>query len=428
MSLRVLRESTIQQRPAEDLPPIQNGRRYIPVDQVATKLEFPHTCSSDPDSGYEKAQRRVVDLFNRFATSGLLDCKTTRGPTRLQGGQSHCGNCQCAHWAITSNPRDDKMKRVLSCLENDQALTPNRERYLKNRMGIDTPEKENFLALETPQEKVEYVRKHITKEDLHSSFSGTPFIMQLGSTIEGPTEANRFDISIEKTFRPIVDALSDQVAEKEITYKTAMNKAYDALLQILQTATHNLTERENQVKKYHTLEEKIHLIEEKCTTDISDAEISDYIRSVKELIDLRKTLIIKLPYASRFNTLKFAEISHRKDFYWLKAFSATAEHLTEPSDLRIAFQSHLSRVSKDPFSNELPGLYNINIRLIESKAQLKGWEDVGLCNIQQLDKLLFGVMEDGKRRAPTEKELRIQLIDMTAKEKLPKKKKPLIGK
>ncbi len=424
---RLLRDSTNQQRQVlEDTPFKRSSRRIIPVAHAATRLQLPHTCSHDSDMAYDKAQRRATALFIRFAATDLLGCRTMRASTDLQAGQSHCGSCECAHWAMTSALRDDKMPRVLSDIKGDKMLTPNRERYLKNRMGLNTPEKENFTRLSTAKEKTDFVRSRISTHDLHNSFNETAYAKQLSSTLEGPSAANDFDQSIEKKFKPREDALSDDVAEGILDFKMAMSLAYRELLGILKLANLNLSMRLQQVKNYNALENKIHLIEEAygLKKEITDTEINDYVETLKDLLALRKALLTKLPYSVSFYTLTFEQISHREDFSCLKACVSIMENLTEPADRQKGFRLHIQRIKKTAFLNEPPALAKVQTRLWEAQGQLEGWEDLGPCNVKLLDKWLFGVMDGTERKAPTEEELRLQLIDMTKKEPKPSKKLP----
>ncbi|MFC2049535.1 hypothetical protein ACFLR2_02535 [Chlamydiota bacterium] len=398
-------------------PMTRSSRRQIPAAEAATRLHEPDQCAHNGDMATDKAQRRVSGLFIRFAMTQLLGCKTDRAPTDMQAGQSHCGNCECAHWATTSAPRDDKMPRVLSDITNGNELTPNRQNYLKCRMGLSEQENEKFQALQTDV-KVKFVHSRITAPDMRNSLYGTAYAKQLSSTLEGPIAANDLDQALEKKFRPTEDRLSDGVTDGKMNYSEATSSAYQTLVGLLEEAVPNLEKRVAQLERYHALECQLDLIESTyfTTKSLTPAEVDDYARSVEELLNLRTQLLSKLTFTVNLKTGTFNQISSRSDFFWLKSFNGTMGQLADPSTRFKAFELHMQSIKKMPLHNEPPALTKARIRLLEARAQLEGMNELGACHVANLDKWLFGVVVDRKRRAPTEQELRTQLIEMTKKE------------
>ena len=423
------RDTTLQQRyDIEEKPIARASRRQIPVDEAATVLQHPHDCSHNPDAAFDKSQRRIEALFIRFAFSQLVNCATTRVSTDSQAGQSHCGKCQCAHWATTSALRDDKMVRIFEEIKQKKNLTPKKDFYIKVRLNLSTPETKKFRKLTEPQKKIDFIRSNISVNDIRNSFHQTAYYKQLSSTIEGPKAANDFDQKIERKFRPKEDYLSDEVANGRLTFNEATLNAYEILLDILQKAVTNLSLRMKQLKQFNSLENKIHLIEE-CyltTKKITHIQVEDYTIANDKLILLRSDLLIKMPYCINFKTINFTIISHREDFFHLKGFRNTMKMLKEPSDRKKEFKLLMGQIKKTDFVEKPPVMKLAKTWLAEAQGQLDGITDLGLCNLSNLEKWLFGIKVDGKqgdtRRAPTEAELTTQLIEMTAKEPIKKKR------
>ena len=414
-----LRTSTVQQRRnAESQPRTYSTRRIIPANQAATRLQEPHDCSHDGDMAKDKAQRRIAALFIRFATNQLLDCKTTRVTTDLQAGQSHCGNCECAHWATASSLRDDKMPRVLSDITNGNDLTPKREIYLVRRLGLTTPEKLQFQALPATEEKVDFVRSRMSPSDMHNSFHKTAYAKQLSSTLEGPKAANDLDQSLENKFRPLEEQLSSEVASKQMHFKDATGIAFNTLVDMLEMAILNLGLRIAQLELYNALETKVDLIETEFLSKktISYTEVDDYAKTVEELLTLRSELFIKLSFSINLQPATFEQASHRLDFFWLKSFKSSLDTLQDPAERLQEFELHMCNIKKTTLLEEPPALAKARIRLLEAQGQLEGMVDLGACNVEKMDKWLFGIIDHGVLRAPTEEELFLQLIEMTKKE------------
>ena len=428
--LKSLRDTTLQQRlTIEEKPITHASRRHVPIEDAATVLQYPHDCSHNPDAAHDKAQRRIEAVFIRFAFTQLVDCSTTRVSTDAQAGHSQCGKCQCAHWATTSALRDDKMPRVLVDITNNQVLTPKKEFYIKVRLGLSTPETKRFKKLTDPQIKVDFIRSNISPNDLRNSFHQTAYYKQLSSTIEGPKAANDFDQKIEGKFRPQEDFLSEEVAEGRMDYKQATLKAYKLFLDILQKAHANISLRMKQIITYNLLEKKLYQIEEiyYATKKIKHAQVEEYSKLVNDLLELRTNLLLKQKFCINFKTINFSNISHREDFFHLKGFRNTMQVLDEPRDHKQAFKLLMGKIKRNEFVDNPPILNLTKTWLAEAQGQLTGLTDLGLCNLNNLETRLFGIKVEGpkgpERRAPTEAEFTTQLIEMTAKEKIPKNPK-----
>ena len=422
-----LRETTLHQRLTIEAKPISHAsRRPVPIEEAATVLQHPHDCSHNPDAAHDKAQRRIEAVFIRYAFTQLVDCSTTRVSTDAQAGHSQCGKCQCAHWATTSALRDDKMPRVLADITHMQELTPKREFYIKVRLGLSTPETKKFKKLTDPQIKVDFIRSNISPGDLRNSFHQTAYYKQLSSTIEGPKAANDFDQKIERKFRPQEDFLSEEVSEGRLSYKQATLKAYELFLDILQKATNNISLRLNQIINYNLLEKKIYEIEEGyfTTKKIQQPQVEKYAKLVNDLFELRTTLLTKQNFCLNFKTINFSIISHREDFFHLKGFRNTMQDLHEPRDRKQAFKLLMGKIKRNEFADNPPVLDLTKTWLAEAQGQLTGVTDLGLCHLNNLETRLFGIKVEGpkgaERRAPTEAEFTAQLIEMTAKEPIPK--------
>jgi|GEM_PF-4667607 len=419
---RTFRDSTVEQRNRlENEPVVHPHRRNIPVGQTPTRLHLPGVCTHNKDAANDKVQRAVFHFFIRFLAADLWQCDITRVSTDSQSGHSHCGNCECAHYA--SNIRDNKMPLVLDAVLNLGEISPNKFSYLNARLGLGSPEKKQLENLKESDEKVAFLRSLVSPNSMRNSFSKTAYGKNLSSTIEGPIASNDLDQGIEVDFKPFEDDLCNQVTAKKVPYKEATAIAFQKLTQILTQAISNLKTRIDQLTKLRAIEAVMDQIENKYTekNEISDQDLKDYMASVEKFLKLRSKILAKQKYSVNLNMAKSHHFTERNDFFWLKSFQATVEEISNVNDQKSAFKMHMKHVKKTPIDGESIALKKARTRLLEAEGQLEGLDDIGECNLGNLELWLFGINEGGKRRAPTEEELFNQLIEMTKKETPPKR-------
>jgi hypothetical protein len=419
-----LRTSTVAQtEKAYSRPPERSHRRYVALEKAATTMLPPeHSCTQIfPDNAGDKAQRRIYGIFLRFLITQYFECKTFRGKTELQCGQSHC-ECENAHWAVTPTMHDDKMERVCAAVQEGDPLTPKKITYLKNRLNLSSPEKGVLQEL-SPNTKYSFIKKRTSNKDYHSSFHQSSFELQLSSTIQGSEITNDFDQILEKRIRKIEDSFCEEIFQHKINSMEAIKLIFKEMLAIMQTALSNLQIRREQLERFLALEKRLDQIENDhvATGDMSAME--EYAKAASELLHLKALVTTKLPFCKNFsNKKRFSTLTGRQDFFWLKAFTEAFSSLSDEEDKMTEFQLHMGKIKKEPLPQNSPALEVTKAMQEEVRSQLDGLTAMGECNLSKLPLCLFGICEEGVRREPTETELVSQLLKMTEKEESVKRK------
>lgn len=428
---RELRPKTLFAKQESYSKPTQvMGRKFVPLEQAATRMLVDSDEGKDnPDFAYDKSQRRIYGIFIRCQFIHLLECLTKREKTTLQCGQSKIKGCENAHWAMTPTMSDDMMSRVLTKIDNKEQLSPKKVGYVKSRLNLSSPKKNEFLGLSSHVDKREFVTTRLEPKDHHSSFNRTYYELQLSGTLEGSIAANDFDQAIEKDIRPLEDACCARISAKASTPTEELTTIFEDIQDIIELSITNLQKRVVQLKLFYQLEAELDSFENDyfSTSDASGFEL--YITNIEEFLKQKELITTKLKYCANFNgASRFKEISSRRDFLWLKGFIATVSACTEYGDRFLAFEQHMGRIKKEAPLTQFPALEKTEAMLAEARSQLDGMIDIGECNLSKLPLYLFGILEGGKRRSPTEDEMLGQLLEMTRKEPTkPKKRKTPAG-
>ncbi len=404
------------------------GRKYLDITDAPSLMLFQNDAyKDDPEFGQIKMQMRVYGVFIRFVVPYIFDCETSRGKTILQCGQSKLENGECAHFALTPNIQDDKLKRIIEEFNNDAVITPKKGAYLDARCNLDSPEKKAFRKLEFGHERIQFVHSRVQPQDYCSSFNQTDLQTQFSGTLEGSLGANDLDGALEKVLRPLEDEYCKKIFNKELTPEKAIEAFYDELSTILTTAVKNLTARLTQLENYYALEKELYELEEAYLKNpvIDVSQIDKYAEGVSKLFELKKSIETRLSYSTNFVNGFLMKVPYRRDFAWLKGFSNAYETLDDDALKVYQFELLMKKIQRIPVEENPNALKLTRERLEEAKNQQIGLEDLGLCQIKNLMTHLFGVRgPDGTRRAPNQTELFEQFVSMTRKKKKSSKPKP----
>ena len=418
---RELRPTTVFATQESYSKPTQlSGRKLVPLELAGTRMLTDSDKGTDnPDFAYDKAQRRIFGIFIHFMFIHHLECHTKREKTILQCGQSKIKGCENAHWAMTPTMSDDMMAKVLTKIDNKEELSPKKVGYVQSRLNLSSPTKNEFLDLSSV-DKREFVIKHLEPKDYHNSFNRTHYELQLSGTLEGSIAANDFDQAIEKDIRPLEDASCTKISAKESTPTEELPAIFDDIYAIMKLSIANLQTRVTQLKMFYKLEAELDSFENNYFLKNDASDFENYAKNIKNFLDQKEALCKKMKYCANFDgAARFKEITTRRDFIWLKGFVATLSKCSEYADRFLAFEQHISRIKKDPLFTQFPALEKTEAMLAEAQSQLAGMTDIGKCNLSNLSLFLFGILEGGSRRSPTQDEILTQLIGMTRKE--PKK-------
>lgn len=410
--------------------PLKKARRILTLEETASLISGNnHDCTIvNPEHTKLKAQNRMIYAYVRMTISRAWECKTTRGPTQLQGYSSTCGNCQSAHWALTPNLCDNKLPLVVEEIKSKgvypPSASPGKIKYLKNTLRLSDTELDELQRRHGEKEFIDtFFKSKVTREQWEHSFQGTALEKNHNGTIEGSTDGNQVDSRLEASMRKEEDNFCALVEAKQIHPKDGIRMLAEKMINYYCASLENLTIRYEQLDKFKNAENDVSQFEDKYNadsnaSDIPDEEFETHINNLTTMLELRKELKSSLIGAPRYKKVD----NHRRDYYTLFAIVTNFKKVKDAGDsLDIAKKFYLESFPK--FKR-----YQVDMTKTLEKIQ-KCTEEIvfqqqGTAfftesdNIETLDSLIFGVYdaETKVRNSVTTPEKKGQLYELTAKE------------
>lgn len=417
--------------------PVKKARRILALEETASLISGNnHDCTIvNPEHTKLKAQNRMIYAYVRMTISRAWECKTTRGPTQLQGYSSTCGNCQSAHWALTPNLCDNKLPLVVEEIKSKgvypPSASPGKVKYLKNTLRLADTELDEIHRRHEEKEFIDiFFTSKVTREQWEHSFHGTALEKNLNGIIEGPTATNNADSRLEGPIRKEEDRICAMIEAKQIHPKDGIRMLAEEMIKYYCASLENLTIRQEQLEKFKKAENDVNQFEDKynagsSTSDIPDEEFEIHINNLTTMMELRKELKSSLTGAPKYKEVD----NHRRDYYTLYAIVTNFNKAKKAGDsLETAKKFYLE--SFPTFKR-----YQVDMTKTLEKIQ-KCTEEIVFqqqgtafftesANIETLDSLIFGVYdaETKVRNSVTTPEKKGQLYELTAKEPVNKDSK-----
>lgn len=404
-------------------------RRILSLDLTASCTREPnHDCSTINQKVTEqKAQCRIICAYIRAVISRVWQCQTWRGPTELQGHSSTCGKCQCAHWSLTPNLSDNKLTLVIDELKKKGVFgpesSPGKVVYLKNTLQLNEADLKTLDAHHTDPDYVDqFFEKHVSPKQWEHSFYGTSLEHQFNGICEGPTTSNNVDSRLEAKLRKKEDALCQEVLERKLTPKEAIQKLVQELILFYQNSLAGIKKRTEYLTRFIEVNKQINAFERTYSNssaeDVPVDEFADYVEKLKEIIELRRALKGKITGAPPYSDVD----KHRKDFYLLgRIVHAVGETKKGKLDPLKAIGFFITSAKKFKVYENDPHLTFIKYQMLEQEVtyQLQAIEpftEEGA--LDELDTMLFGLFDEktGEYQEATSPDYRKMLYQLAAKD------------
>lgn len=405
---------------AQYTPP--RRRNVLPKDSTSSIIRSPeHVCTVlIEDNTRAKVDMRVTFAALRFFTAHAMVCQTSRGTTRWNGAQAHCGSCQAAHASLSPTLYDDKLQRVEVVVQEQgfAHLSPLSKKYVHARFGVDTPERRRRQeeSQQTDSEFFQTLRQTLPLRQQKGSFVDTELDYHRNTTITNPRGSNRLDCHLETLgLRELEDSLALECTQQVKTPQEAMKEFVAAYMGMLQKFVINIQERMLQFESfltYHKLVMNDIFILETLTPETTTDEFYEkFIGRVRKYLELRKELKTKMPGAPNFD--QHVDFFQQRPVFFplgqlLKNFDKAEE---VPAAVRFYHASKSNLRDSEIILDIERVKADLDCRLQEATVQLEKLSAIN-ADLPSFQRLYFGVKsETGVRESPSRTALQEQLLD-----------------
>jgi hypothetical protein len=399
--VRESRESTKRARAqAHANPRLSKVRKILPEDVTASVKA---TSTSRKVDGAISALKAVLRIHTYFINAWIeitYQTPLNRGKTALQGTRASKGY-QAAHASLAPNTRDDFTLKVMNRVV-EVGVTPTKTGpFLEQRLSLSSSElkqlseghqDENFVST--------FILNRLPEDGEHSVLSGTRYSWNCNATFENPDESNQYDTRLEKSIAPFLKGLQElRIAGKDKP-EDSTEKLVTWLVDYYKQSVCNLKNKIENLKEASVLFDEMRAFELYPTEE----DFAAYLENVEAFLKCYDALQEKKVGCPSCKDLKFM----RPDWSFLRKLNSSEN----PTEFYLKNGRHLSKEMTFSFDEHLE---KFDLYLQEAEAQMDGIEAfTDPCTIPHLSTALFGVVENGVRRAPTEEEFKEQIFALSS--------------
>lgn len=363
--------------------------------------EVEHDCSvlNTDHTGVKVTARLCLSLF-LFAFAYAMDANITRGTTRLNGSQAHCGGtCQSAHAALTPTLCDDMLLQIGQKLGEGsfQSLDLIHQKYLKKRFKLTDEDIKN-LSSDDKTIRSAHLEKIISRLTMHEkwgTYIQTPTDFSRNVTYDNHASSNRVDMYLEKRLRKKEEQLAKRCTTNEIKPMQALEELqtkYRKLIDKAIVALHSKKEALQTLREKHN-----ELMKSDMTSEDLITKVNAYLASFSAFFEKKKgapnfkSFKQELTYQPSQNVLNVVAKIRQIDPLSLK------KQLVPLENIEIKFQEAEEEIDR---------------RLIEAKRQELVLHQTAE-EIKTMFKSLFPVRnDDGDLVTPSKDHLQQHMIDL----------------
>jgi hypothetical protein len=381
------------------------------AEKKKTKIKVTRQPVVNTETTKIKVSNQLLTQYALTKAETILGTPFERGKTALQGAQEQ-GDNAAAHGCYIPEPIDKFAETLPGHIVNNGVTPSKTEPYLKNRGGFSSP---MVKQLHERHQDEAFVRKTLKDElPAGSSLTNTRFHWNCNATFGNPKESNQYDSRLEKKIAPFLKELQDLRMGGSLTPEESLERLVNWLskyhatsITALETQLVNIDSLTAHFQGMRTFER------DNLTVDLIPEEaFTSYLNAVNQFLICYDALTAKksgCPSCAEFKSL-------RNDFSFLRKLQSMAFEQQSPvedvSQFYLENRRHLANEMHcdcDSISTKY------RLYLDEAKAQQEAVQDFEEpCAIPNLSKMLFGIMENGVRRAPTDEELRSQVFKLFA--------------
>lgn len=408
----------VQSRPFEG-----NGRKILPIEHTPSITVTSEERKVDKQVSGVKAELRIHTYFINAQAEKVLGAPFERGKTAHQGARAPKG-WQAAHASLAPKTNDtftlETINRVVA-----NGLSPRKSKpFLESRIGL-TPADEALLQNNhsDPEYVQDFILSRLPVDAQHSVLEGTRYYWHCNSTFDNPDESNQYDSQMERTLSPFLEELQEKRLKGELSPEASTEDLVVWLMNYYDSSSANLKKRLQEIEDFSLSFQKLRKFELANLTveKIPAANFQEYLTEVDRFLTLYNSLSEEqkgCPTTSAFSDC-------RNDFKFLKKL--------KKEGTQKFFLENRRHLASDMQFNKDHFVQKFTLYLQEAEAQKISVEAfTAPCAIPNLSKNLFGIYENGVRRAPNDAELRTQIFGLfklatPVKEKMAKKR-PLENK
>jgi hypothetical protein len=361
----------------------RTGRHILPLQatpSLTTQTSSLQGRIVDPEYAQIKGSERIIDYHLKCLFEIHLDVSFERGPTVDQGHRAK-RSFQAAHHSLLPNPQDKGLEKFIRKV-GATGITPTKSGpYLRARANLSEAEIQEIATLH-PDEKTlrNFLQPRLPIGADSSSLAGTSTYLFSNSTIDNPDESNQLDSLLERKIAPFLQCQQQLRKEGTLDAIASTENLVKWLTGFYRKCLDSCEQRKGYLQKAEALLENL----EDKENGISPFEL------IEEILKIATLKLTCLP-------------SHRIP----KSLETTFR------SLKVQEPTNLIEIKKQLHTLITTFKKKTELFEAEAQAQLKQLDSCdGACTIPSLQKALFGIYEDGARRAPTNEEIRDQLFDM----------------
>lgn len=359
-----------------------------------------------------KAELRIQTYFINSLLEILHQTALNRGKTNMQGSQAPKG-FQAAHACLAPRTNDTRTLELIDRIVK-AGLTPIKTRpFLEERICLTH---EDAIQLDNKHGDKEFVSDFITQrlptDGIHSILSDTRYNWNCNATFENPNESNEYDSCMEKTILKFLDELQVDRLKGTDTAEESTKRLVTWLMDYYKNSITNLKQRKIDLEETSSSFERMrkfelgHLDAEKIPED----DFNAYLKDLELFLKNYEALIEKKVGCPSIKDIKYI----RNDFKFLRKLHSNVEKDSPVEEITSIYLStrHLSQemvFDKERFMQKY-SLYQEEAKA--QKTSVKVFTEA--CTIPYMQTALFGKIDaSGKRQAPTDAELKQQLLSLS---------------
>ena len=363
-----------------------------------------------------KSYLRVQGYWIDAMIEQVLKIEFVRGQTRFQGARAGQG-WQSAHYHLAPAVTDNMAHQVINSVV-EKGLTPTRSYpYLRHRANLVSPDAKILQANRENGTFVEdFIVSRLPVRGLETSLSETAYEKHRNATFDCLAASNQFDSLLEAKIAPELERLKHARKVEEVvgSKKVDADESVSQLVSWMDAFYHAAIKHNGEylllIDEFFKVQSEMTKTEDKYRQkkDISDQEITKYIQDVVKILELKNQLCIPPAGVSRSVAIERV----RNDFAELQTLSYLAI-MSDPLRKRNAFFAFLNGVQEHTKTDIALIRSKYKVFQQEAAAQLEGikiYQEP--CAIGELKTLIFGVVEEGERKPPTDEQLKAQIYEI----------------
>ncbi len=408
------REATLNDHENKHKKPLQpEGRTILALNTTPSLKGTGSFTAIDPNISAAKMDERIQTYLVSAIIEIIMCVTLNRGKTTLQGSRATSG-MQAAHASLAPSTFDTFTSDLIRKIIED-GLTPRKTLpFVEKRMNLSSEETTLLNLYHTNSNFVRtFIVDHLPPDGVHSILSGSRYHWNNNATFENPDASNQFDSQMERRIKPLLKELQNKRLQNGASAEETTGELVAWFVKDYTQSIANLNEKLTSLDEaYHYFQEMRHFEQNFLPDGPNLAEFAEYVNHAAQFLCCYTDLLTKKEGCPSTKVLKWV----RNDIKFIKKLvhRATVENIPLEMLMNdfLTHSKHLASPMEFPYASMKAKHESF---LEEAQIQLQAVEAyTAPCAIPSLQRLFFGVMDQGVRRNPTPQELRKQVYELCA--------------